>query len=998
MSSRFKRATLAFLLFGLGSPSRAAPRDAMREEFVHLRTLLGVHPGRGQADYPDSGIADVSKSYAMFLAADLRFQPGGKPSRAGHRAGEWLLRNRFSRDRSVVGWGLPFAWDAFGDGTVNPPGTAYTISTAIAIASLLDWYDSDSDAPKDAIRRAVAAAFEPYLDGRVDSPAGFPAYSLEPADRKYDCFNPAAYLAGQAQRFSRLVDGKARVRLEQLADGVVEALLAHRQLAADGSWYWFYSVTEKNPNDLPHASYIIAGLRAYTAHGGALAARLDLPAIDRHLEAFVDRDARRWYSWPKIGERRFPELPRLYDMGMALSLLAPTDERAHALVTSSRFYRNEDGHYVVRPNDRRIVNEYESYWLFGLAHFLAPRAQRRPLATRALQSGPVPFVKYEHRGRNYRLVFDPSTMAGELDGPERPMKLRQGLIPLKVLVTGPESEFIIARRVLTSHVEFLATGSNAEPKLVEAPRLEGMLFRQAALAGSEVLVVMYDPLRSANHLYRFTRSQFGVWVLDPSFERPLYLSAPHSYEHQPRLLTLEEGDTLTLAGAGAVYEYRAGVPAAPLRHFQHVAPTRILEILPTPSGIVALTQRKAGPTSRFELVDLWTGSPVGEPLTEGRLAYGLRLESGRPTVSYAEKATDVLRIVRHDIEKASGSGVMAMGLDNVEGEVVWSQSYFLTGMLDFLTDVAPALGEGPEEIAFIRDVRARLDTEMALLEHLLRTRDHLRSRVFSVNRVPALFAVQTGKMLLLLKRYISLLPDAVLSQRLIAEKAKAVERLEGHMENLATSRGTADGLPAGRLFLEWAKGVPFRFDGVGIPYNHQNCWAAGVLAPMKGHRLGARARDAAIQIAAQVFEYEGFTTAGARHLVPRWNSASPERYYSWLYWWGPAKAGWGTDAGRSVNSPSWQGEPDNIALARYRTFDAIALLMAREAQPAAAPLPLLLYLKEAVESDGLELFLSPYLRAIGLKPHVSGSLGASYVRADSQPDFRNAFLAVDAWL
>src|SRR5690606_11942402 len=123
-------------------------------------------------------------------------------SEIGFNAGQWLLQHDDENQDGTIGWGVPVAWDAYGDGSVNPKDTEYTISTAIAVDALLSWLDFSDTSLHARILNTVEQSLEPYLDGSMRTPAGLLPYSLMPSDRKYDTFNPAAYLAGQLQRFS----------------------------------------------------------------------------------------------------------------------------------------------------------------------------------------------------------------------------------------------------------------------------------------------------------------------------------------------------------------------------------------------------------------------------------------------------------------------------------------------------------------------------------------------------------------------------------------------------------------------------------------------------------------------------------------------------------------------------------------------------------------------------------------------------------------------------
>lgn len=375
---------------------RSAERDvaASRRVTPELYSALIVHfdparPGRGAIDYGTYPVADIPKGYAMILQAELnrtaaRALPG-IPSLAGV-AGRWLLDHADENRNRVIGWGVPVGWDAFGDGSPNPPDAEYTISTAIAADALLDWLAQDPAAPKERILSTVGAAFLPYLSDEVLSPSGLFPYSLEPQDRRYDCFNPAAYLAGQMQRYSALVsDAAMRDRLRAYADRTVAALIRYKKIDPSGHWYWAYSVQEdNNPNDMAHAGYIIDGLGVYVRHGGRLAGELDLTAARRHLELFFDR--RRTYvrGWP-TNRTDIDRPARSYDIGMGLALAARHAEIStlvEPLSQLSFLYRLQDGRYTKYPYrptasqmkptaiDTMVIQEYQAYILRGLSYAL----------------------------------------------------------------------------------------------------------------------------------------------------------------------------------------------------------------------------------------------------------------------------------------------------------------------------------------------------------------------------------------------------------------------------------------------------------------------------------------------------------------------------------------------------------------------------------------------------------------------------------------------------
>lgn len=352
----------------------AVAYDALREK------LDVEHPGRGVADYPGNSVADVPKAYAMVVLAELerRRRKTEQPLDLVRTAGRWLLDHADENRNGLIGWGVPVAWDAYGDGSVNPKETEYTIATAIVVHALLDWLEADRDAPKEEVVSVIAAALQPYTDPALRSPAGLLPYSLEPSDRGYDTFNPAAYLAGQMQRFVRYSTGDLGSSLQLAADETMGVLLNNRQTDADGNWYWFYSIQEPVPNDLAHASYIIEGISAYSKNGGRLRNAFDEERIAGHLQSFLREDDKFLSAWPTF--RTDIDYPaRSYDIGYGLAAAVHMqrhlrEEVAARVAGHLPSYRRVDGWYRKyvaaggkRDGDELIVGEYQAYILFGLA-------------------------------------------------------------------------------------------------------------------------------------------------------------------------------------------------------------------------------------------------------------------------------------------------------------------------------------------------------------------------------------------------------------------------------------------------------------------------------------------------------------------------------------------------------------------------------------------------------------------------------------------------------
>lgn len=336
------------------------------------KVMLGIdpeHPGRGLADYPSDEPADIPKSYALILlgAIDEARGKGLKEVNGlGIRAGNWLIENADANGDGIIGWGVPIAWDAYGDGSINSENTEYSISTAIAVDALLGWTQYVDDKKRIEILDLVESALEPYLLKSMLTPAGMLPYSLKADDRKYDTFNSAVYLAGQMQRYAVITPrAELKTALENVADSTMYALILNKKIAENsGSWYWNYSIQEDNPNDLPHAGYIIEGVFTYIDNHGRLALNFDRYKIFLHLMDFFAEDGR-VRGWP-VFRQDITTVPRLYDLSIASRLMCRFSGRGAGNVFLGEVERYEapEGGYMKYPYSteaNRRVAEYESY-------------------------------------------------------------------------------------------------------------------------------------------------------------------------------------------------------------------------------------------------------------------------------------------------------------------------------------------------------------------------------------------------------------------------------------------------------------------------------------------------------------------------------------------------------------------------------------------------------------------------------------------------------------
>jgi hypothetical protein len=988
------------------------------------------NPGRGVLDYPGNESADYAKSYAMFLSAELQRAERDADfqlSKMGENAGYWLLDNADIDADGVVGWGLPVGWDAYGDGTVNPPHTIYTITTAVVINGLLDWLEMDPHAPADRIIATVDAAFQPFLVAEIMTPDGLLPYSLSSNDQGYSTFNPAAYMAGQMQRFSEIVpDSEKRDQLRFVSDMVMKSLLNNKRLDQNGGWYWNYSIDENVPNDATHSIYIIEGIHQYLKHQGSFANQFDWVAVNRHILLFYSPEELQFRRFPQVLNYSFPGPPRLYELGMLMYYMGKFGmrEAGDALYAFSKTYRLPDGTYAKLPvsedgsENNLAVNEYMSYLLYGFSSLMNHPVSEDIQSLRSdwgLLLDPVallptdtnedilvPFTYFDVEDYNIELLFNVRLLKGELVVNNTRIALPARVLPIKILEWNKKNLVIFTRALWSNQIQVwkLDIESRYFQSIPIPDYLNESMFRQGILFNEHIVFLLFDPIAKTNYIYRIIPTNEAEQSLqfDENYKQEYFINEWLGYRQQPKVFMTEFQGRLIIASDSEVYEYEYSpdIEKATLQGFIDL-PNRykLLELSSDDIGIFALYKDIEfsfdKPISRnnrpFILYDIANKKIVFDDY-QGRVPYNLQVSDGHVAVHFVESQEDVIKLFLLDLQNMPASGLMSAGVNNFEGEVIWTQSYYLNAMIDILGANEDYHTIGPFN-PIRTQLKQRLDFEMALIDRMILEGPGLLCKTFTVDRTPTLHAVQSGKFLLLLKRYLSL-PNAI-EMRSYEEFRRRVINLDGHIEILAQAESGNPWLAEGRYYLMWPKGSPFWADGVGIPYNHQNMWAAGILYGEELNDLpDDDLRQITYDISSQVLDLEGF-----RRFIPKHSHwfAKSSGYYRWYYWWGPAKEGWAETDNISVNTPSWRGDGDNIALPVYRTFDAITILIAGGHFDNFLPTGILEYFRNGVEKGELELFIIPYLEQYGKTPNIDEELAIKNLRSASQPDMRNAVWA-----
>ena len=344
----------------------------VESDFTRLfSTLNQVSLGKGKDVL---GIEDKDRpmAYSLILSALSNYHQVSQDDvyiTEIRNCGYWLINNSDIDRDGIYGFGLPEAWDAFGDGSVNPPHNEYTITTAIAIKGLLDWLDADSEAPQEEINSTINLLLQPYLSGLYNSPSGLYAYSLNENDLKYDVFNPAAFLAGQMQRYSQIAEHNSE-DIQSEADRIIDLLVQNHLVDIKGNWFWNYGVLLdrlERPNDLVHAVYIIEGMREYIKNNGRKKRSLQWSYIRDHIFIFLQNQI--WCERFDISNCNTKHV-RLWAIGMLLYLFSTEpniqDIYTDTLLRQLEQYKDTEG--VFRDPDQYV--RHDAHLLLGMSYYL----------------------------------------------------------------------------------------------------------------------------------------------------------------------------------------------------------------------------------------------------------------------------------------------------------------------------------------------------------------------------------------------------------------------------------------------------------------------------------------------------------------------------------------------------------------------------------------------------------------------------------------------------
>lgn len=499
------------------------------------------------------------------------------------------------------------------------------------------------------------------------------------------------------------------------------------------------------------------------------------------------------------------------------------------------------------------------------------------------------------------------------------------------------------------------------------------IFRASSVGAGKLYWVVYDNKARKNYLIDVEQagSPDGFRLELPSFYPP----AGGTYEMEaPVFFSGNSKDGFNLI-AGGLY---AKISADRIEGRRLNDCETVIEALFSNDGPVVLCRAREGVSSsyltgmldtmHFEPVDMAAGIP-----------WRLEYNSSKKELSVRRASTrdEIAQLFIEDIRNGQQSGVLEFGIDNTEGRIPWSQIYYLNGMLDLLllTDVhseAKAIFGDLTD-----DLERRIVIEIMALDALLDRENGFYTKGFTYDRSAALFAVQTSRLLLLFDRYTEELANAP-RLRNVERLRHMVSSLEGHIDQLAYEGEESHWMRPGTAHLRWPKCSAFYFDGLPVPFNHQNEWAYSLFnsARLKGEHVDSPALKDQRQIIQ--FFMDRLAVGGGFPAPEQWN-----------YWYGHAYDGWTEADSRSCNTPSYSGD-HGLAWISFRTIDFMSVISAIDFLPELSKEKILESAMNTVKYGDVYPFAARSLLAEGKVPQIQIPVLERYYRATSPWEISNS--------
>ena len=312
--------------------------------------------GRGP-DYGVKGVVENAEAFAIMATVYARL---GKV-KAAKAAADWLVLDGKKDNRA--GWGLPFSWDAFGDGSVNSVDTVYGVSVALGVRALLDVCEFTGEKQYCESANEALRYYQRFYT-RIDH-GGFFWYS----DREQDAisvYNVNALLSVQYARASKIF---ARAEYADLAEQVFSHFWAKRKESDLGVW-WAYGERNSIPNDLVHSVIMVDSVLEYAEYARH---PIETKEMVRYLGNFIEENRiREFVPHPEVASNLLERPARVWGIGALMGVMAKQGEprRVSRLMKALDGYEFSPGAYGLIPGQTIPAPILKAYVALGLVDVL----------------------------------------------------------------------------------------------------------------------------------------------------------------------------------------------------------------------------------------------------------------------------------------------------------------------------------------------------------------------------------------------------------------------------------------------------------------------------------------------------------------------------------------------------------------------------------------------------------------------------------------------------
>ncbi|MEL7548345.1 hypothetical protein AAGV37_00625 [Pseudomonas protegens] len=523
------------------------------------------------------------------------------------------------------------------------------------------------------------------------------------------------------------------------------------------------------------------------------------------------------------------------------------------------------------------------------------------------------------------------------------------------------------------HLTYNGGGKLLKMQSIQIDGVDFPIFRASTVGKKHLYWVVYDNKKRKNYMmdvdYRGGKASQMIEL--PTFYPP----AGTTYEMEAPIFFSGDAESGFELIAGALY---AKIKDGQVEGRRLSYCETVIETVFTKDGPVVLCRAPEGKDSSYLLSEIdRSDGPKYLDMAEGipwKLDYS---SDGAITVRRAQSRDEIVEMYLWDIRRGQQSGVLEFGVNNIEGRIPWSQIYYLNGLMDVL--LLSEVNQNAQNIFgnHLGDVVSRISLEIHSLDDLLDTEQGFYTKAFTHDRSMALFAVQTSRLLLLFDRYSEEFPSSPQLKN-IEKLRRMVTSLEGHIDQVAHEGEDAAWMKPGSAHLRWPKCSAFYFDGMAVPFNHQNEWAYSLFnaARFRGESTGSSGlsdqRDIIQFFMRRLSDDGGFPATE-----------------DWYYWYGHAYDGWTREEGRSCNTPSYPGD-HGLAWISFRTIDFMSVMSALDFVKELKTERFLESAVDAVKYGDVYPFASRSLLAVGKIPQIQLPVLERYYRATAPWELANS--------